>query len=241
MKGEISSQVDNFDEHLDSGENDSEPKEPLTIIYHIKKPHSLTYRFVRDVILVALIALFLTVIVRMFFFLPFGVPSSSMEPTIKPGERLMVSKVSKIFGIHHNDIIVFEDRNNWLNAPEGKTTIGDAIKWHLGISPENEFHFLVKRVIGVEGDVVKCSPESGVTINDKQLNEFYISSENISCDDSFISVVPEGAYWVMGDNRKNSADSRLHALKGNGFVFKDHVVGIAFMKIWPLSQFGFMY
>jgi signal peptidase I len=100
----------------------------------------------------------------------------------------------------------------------------------------------VKRVIGLPGDTVECCDSQGrLIVNGVPIDEPYIAPGSNPSDIEFKVVVPEGSYWVMGDNRGNSTDSRFHQdLPSKGFVAQDFVVGKAFVISWPVSNFEWL-
>ena len=99
----------------------------------------------------------------------------------------------------------------------------------------------MKRVIGLPGDKVVCCDADGlVTVNGVPITEPYIGS-NPPSEIEFSVEVPEGHYWVMGDNRPNSTDSRYHQdLPTKGFVPVSVVVGNAFVISWPFENWTWL-
>jgi signal peptidase I len=113
--------------------------------------------------------------------------------------------------VHRDDIVVFK-------APTGSDP---------GIDD------LVKRVIGLSGETV--SGHGGhVYINGKELNEPYLPKGMYTSDFAAVKI-PSNAYWVMGDNRVNSKDSRVF-----GTITKSKIVGRVFVRIWPFSRLNFL-
>lgn len=129
-----------------------------------------------------------------------NVPSSSMEPNINSNSKLILSLVSYI----KNDV-----------------NRGDIIVFTLGNTQ------YVKRVIGLPGDKVKCI-QSTVYVNDIELEENYLTEHNTS--DFEEVIVPSDSYFVLGDNRDNSFDSRYW---NNPFVSKDMIIGKIIAEIAP--------
>jgi signal peptidase I len=103
---------------------------------------------------------------------------------------------------------------------------------------------LVKRVIGLPGDVVVCCDGNGrVTVNGVALDETdYLSKGTQPSEISFQVTVPNGELWVMGDNRQHSEDSRYHMDEpGRGFVPVDDVVGKVWAIVWPAGRAGLVH
>jgi signal peptidase I len=163
----------------------------------------------RETIETVLWALVLALILRYFVVQAFWIPSGSMIPTLVPGDRVLVSKF-------------------WYHFQPPKR--GQIVVFKYPLDPKRDF---IKRVIGLPGEVV--SMEEGVVyIDGEPLAEPYVKNH-----DSFNMKpvkVPENAYFVMGDNRPNSQDSRFW-----GFVPKENLIGPAFFRYWPLSRIGGIY
>lgn len=139
------------------------------------------------------------------------VEGSSMVPTFHDGDRLVISRVHLLFGeIDYNNIIVF----NSMNANEPNTMI-------------------IKRVVGLPGDTIELR-EQRVYRNGEELDEDYINEicTAYKCPDQVTTLGPD-EYFVMGDNRNHSLDSRRY-----GAVTLDHVVGRVVLRYWPLEAIG---
>lgn len=158
------------------------------------------------------LALIIALLIKTFLFQAFYIPSESMVPTLKVHDRVLVNKLSyKLHDVHRGDIVVFK-------APPGSDP---------GIDD------LVKRVIGLPGETV--SGHGGhVYINNKELPEPYLPKGMYTSDFAPVKI-PPNSYWVMGDNRINSKDSRVF-----GTISKGKIVGRVFVRIWPLSRLGFL-
>ena len=177
--------------------------------------------------------------VRSFLFEPFRIPSGSMLPTLHVGDFILVNKYE--YGIRlpvtnwkiiplgspqRGDVVVFKDPNNWLNEEQSSAPGGG---------------YLIKRLIGLPGDVVECKGAGQpVTINGVAINETsYIRPGVDPSAFPFSVTVTEGRVFVMGDNRANSADSRYHQDDGDrGLVPISDVVGVGIAKYWPLDRLG---
>lgn len=196
----------------------------------------------RETTFVVVMALALSVLLRTFVFQAFYVPSSSMERTLLINDRIIASKLSYRFGeIHRGDVVVFQDPGGWLPEPLPETGVKakvNTVLKFIGILPQNSGKDLVKRVIGVSGDRIKCCSVQGqLIINGVEVNEnAYAQSGTDSV--TFEITVPEGRIFVMGDNRNHSSDSRAHMDVQDGTVPIDNVVGQVVSLIWPFDRFG---
>ena len=205
-------------------------------------------RLWREVPILLVVALLLSLGIKTFAVQAFFIPSQSMEDTILPGDRVLVDKFSPWFGAQpqRGDIVVFQDPGGWLppQAPASENTAERYVKdvfTFVGLLPAGSDRYLIKRVIGVPGDVVKCCNAQGkITVNGVVLNESnYLFPGAAPSQTPFDVRVPAGHIWVMGDNRGDSADSRFHMNNGSdGTVPISDVVGHAFVLIWPPSRVG---
>jgi signal peptidase I len=192
------------------------------------------------VILVAL-ALLISAVVKTFFVQMFFVPSGSMRPLFVNDDRILVEKVSYWDSEpKRGDVVVFADPGGQWLGPEGQVDLNpvQTLLSHVGLYPTGGH--LVKRVIGIGGDTVKCCDKQGrVTVNGVPLEEKdYILDGYPPSDKKFKVTVPEGRLWMMGDNRSNSEDSRYHQdLAGGGTIPESAVVGKVWAIVWPLDRF----
>ena len=154
----------------------------------------------------------LWVVIKAFLFQSFYIPSPSMSPTLRPGDRVLVSKLSyRLHDVHRGDIVVFKRPPRVQAGPEVKD--------------------LVKRVVGLPGDTVEAR-DGRVLVNGKQLPEPYVSGSQFTSDVP-PQHIPARHYWVMGDNRSVSEDSRFFGAIPNGLI-----VGRVFFQVWPVTQLG---
>ncbi len=154
----------------------------------------------------AVIAIVLAFIIKMFLFDFVMVQGSSMFPTLVEGDRLIVNKIGYTIGEpDYGDIVIL--------------SYSDSIEY-------------VKRVIGKGGDTIAIK-DMVVYRNGEPLEEDYINPDPY--EDFAEVTVPMGTYFVMGDNRANSSDSRYASL---GFVERDAIDGKVIFRIWPLSEIG---
>lgn len=172
------------------------------------------YYFLLDIAQTLILAAAAFVIIYMFLFRPFEVKGESMYPNLKDSEYLITNVISLR-----------------LKNP----ILGDIIVFKAPVDAEKDF---IKRVIGVPGDTVSLG-NGYVYLNGKLLNEEkYLNPSVKTFGGSFLKegntiVVPKDFFFVLGDNRSYSSDSREW-----GFVPKKNIIGISFFAYWPLSSAG---
>lgn len=201
-------------------------------------------RFVRPVGGVAAFLLAL-VLVSLFVARPFAIPSGSMEPTLRPGDRVLVNELAYTFGDEprRGDVVVFDGRGSFLpvdhpgGAPVARLLHGAGAA--LGLTDPLPTDY-VKRVVGVGGDRVRCCDERGrIEVNGEPLREPYLYPGDAASAVPFDVVVPQGRLWVMGDHRSDSADSRAHlGDPGGGMVPLERVIGRAELVSWPPDRWS---
>ena len=199
-----------------------------------------------EVVVVVSLALVLAVVVKSFLVQAFYIPSESMEDTLLIGDRVLVSKLTPgPFSLHRGDVVVFQDSGKWLapSPPPQEGAVRHALRSGLtfiGLLPESSDEHLIKRVIGLPGDTVKCCDVKGrLIVNGQAVDEPYLQPGVAPSEQKFTVTVPADRLWVMGDNRPFSADSRSHMnLPGGGTVPVSDVVGKAFVIVWPFSRAG---
>jgi len=199
----------------------------------------------RELPILVVSALILSIVVKTFLVQFFYIPSGSMENTLQVNDRVGVNKLGALFSeIKRGEVVVFRDPASWLSAPYDDSTgitkvLKDALVF-VGVLPDPAKQYLIKRVIGVGGDrVVCCSPGGKIEVNGIEVDEPYIYAGNKPSDSTFDVTVPEGFIWVMGDHRGASADSRFHTDDPNkGMVPLDKVTGRALFVMWRLKNMG---
>ena len=198
------------------------------------------WSFVKEIVIVLTIALILSSIVRAFFFQAFYVPSASMEDTLQLQDRIIASKISKIYSpVDRGDVIVFRDPGGWLPDSQGSSNPVVRALIFVGLLPSDEGKDLVKRVIAKGGDEVICCDDVGrIIVNGVPLEEDYLKSGVSSDQVEFEITVPEGRLFMLGDNRPNSRDSRYHLQTAYGTIPESHVVGKVNYRIWPFDRFA---
>lgn len=159
-------------------------------------------------------------VIQRYFYAPVMVDGDSMEETLSDGDYLLLNRFSEI---ERFDVVIFPE--NDLNGPV--------------VDDQADEKLYVKRVIGVAGDRIEYKGDS-LYLNGEEMPESYLddslefSSGSYSLETLFgVEEVPEGKYFVLGDNRSNSTDSRLF-----GFVDEESVLGKVSLRYWPLDSFG---
>ncbi len=170
-------------------------------------------RWVLEWGIVLAVAALVAVLLRVFVVQAFYIPSGSMEPTLEPGDRILVFKLAfDIHPIHEGDIVVFK-------RPPTDTV-------------DKNIEDLVKRVIGLPGQTISSS-DGHVLINGHVLKEPYLPPGTVTTGIR-TQVIPKNEYFVMGDNRGDSYDSRYF-----GPISRSLIVGQVVLRFWPLGRFHF--
>jgi len=165
-----------------------------------------TVAWFRDLLLSVLIA----VLIILFLYRPVKVEGTSMMPSLYDQERLFINQFSYKFGL-------------------GSIQRGDTVVFYFPGEPTESY---IKRVIGLPGDTVAVQ-DGYVIINGKKLQENYVPAEYRDDRSYAAEVVPPGQYFVLGDHRVSSNDSRAW-----GFVPRNYIYGKAVFVFWPLNRMG---
>jgi len=180
-----------------------ELEDPTTVVLH--KLNVFKDELVAWFKTLASAAVYATLIVT-FGFQVARVEGQSMAPTLADQDRLIVNKLAYRIGIPRR---------------------GDIVMLYYPINPDKSF---VKRVIAEEGDTVRIA-DGRVYVNDVPMSDDFVAPEYRSHDDYGPTVVPEGYYFVMGDHRNNSSDSRHW-----GYVPKKYIIGKVQLRWWPVPH-----
>ncbi|MBR2008812.1 MAG: signal peptidase I [Peptococcaceae bacterium] len=167
------------------------------------KKKKSTLREIAEIVAVALV---LTIIIKTFIG-NYWVPSGSMLPTIEINDKVVVTNFSY-----------------WFDGPER----GDVVVFHYPLEPKKDY---IKRCIGEPGEVIEFK-DSKLYVDGVLTAEPYLP-EGLEFDDFGPVAVPEGSYFMCGDNRNHSSDSRSW-----GFVEEKHIVGKAQFVYWPFARWG---
>ncbi len=151
------------------------------------------------------------------------IPSASMHPGLLEGDRLLVEVVTKNFGwVERGNILVF------YRPGDPSPTLSQLLLSSFGIHDD---HAMIKRVIGMPGDVIEVIPNEGVLVNGVMASEPFTAE---AAREHFGPVtVPEGHLFMMGDNRNQSSDSRIW-----GFLPISNVIGRALVRFYPFDRIG---
>lgn len=167
---------------------------------------SRTKSALREIVETVLITLLIYFLVRTFLFENYRVVGNSMAPTLEDSQYLVVSKLDyRLHEPQRGDIIVFRD-------------------------PNDAGRKLIKRVIGLPGEMLEIK-QGQVYINDQLLQESYINSPGLHSRS--LTPIPDHYYFVLGDNRNNSSDSRNW-----GPLAEAEIVGKAWLSYWPPELWG---
>lgn len=171
--------------------------------------------FFFDIIEIIVVALALFVVCYLFFFQPHQVKGASMEPNFHDEEYLLTDKISyRLHSPERGDVIIFR-------------------------APKNRELDYIKRIIGLPGEKVKVV-DGSVFINNQKLEEDYLEENTTSYSGSFLPsgeefLIPASEYFVLGDNRPHSSDSREW-----GTVNREDIIGKTWLRYWPPQNFGIL-
>ncbi|MFC1733968.1 signal peptidase I [candidate division KSB1 bacterium] len=168
-----------------------------------------------EILKIVILAIIIVTPIRIFIAQPFVVSGASMDDTFANGQYLIVDQLSYRF-----------------DEPKR----GEVIIFRFPLEPSK---FFIKRIIGLPNEQVILQGKATIIINEENpdglvLDESYLSLENVD-DNSYSTTLGSGEYFVMGDNRKESSDSRSW-----GVLNKEHIVGQAFVRLFPITKFNIL-
>jgi signal peptidase I len=204
----------------------------------VRKHRKSAVGSVVELVLIVAVALGLALAIQAFIIKPYRIPSGSMLPTIRLGQRVLVDRLGNDFSSPHvGEIIVFHPPKNYdlgcLDSNEGQT--GGAGQRPCGVQrSEESSETFIKRVVGLPGDRIKIV-DGHVYRNGVREKDPYIApcAGEASCEFPVAITVPRGDYYMMGDNRGESDDSRFW-----GPVPRAWIIGDAFFTYWPPDRIG---
>ena len=190
-------------------------------------------RGIIEISVIVVVAVVVAIIVRTFLLQLFYIPSASMDPYLKVKDKVFVNKLSYSFhDIERGDVVVFEAPESVRKSSEAQQAVNSSIP---------VINDLIKRVVSLPGESVqgRCKNNENICVIDiyidgKKLNEPYLEPDILYATFGPVEI-PAGSYFMMGDNRDGSDDGRVF-----GPIPKDDIVGRAFFRLWPMSEFGFL-
>lgn len=220
----------------DSGASTPEGRRAARVGRHRHEPKNITGTL-RELVPLVLSALLLAIVIKSFLIQAFFIPSGSMEPTLRPGDRILVCRVCKLFSdVTYGDVIVFSDP---APAPhEDRGIVGGFVHWlgeGIGVARPEDDDF-IKRVVALEGDTWEMR-RGLLFVNGARVTEPYVADEQDRRDFG-PETVPDGMLFVLGDNRLHSGDSRFPPPGGLGYIPEEKVIGEAFVIAWPFDRIG---
>jgi signal peptidase I len=187
-------------------------------------------------------ALALALLIQAFVVKPYRIPSGSMLPTLRVNQRVLVNRIGTHFSVPHlGDIIVFHPPSDYplgcADPGEGQNQTGQnsAKACDVSRAPASSQTF-IKRVVALPGD--RISIRDGHVIRDgvRERDSYIIPCGTAGlCNFPGTITIPRGYYYVMGDNRPDSEDSRFW-----GPVPMRWIIGKAFFTYWPPKRIGFL-
>jgi signal peptidase I len=185
-------------------------------------------------------------LVRGLFVDSYYIPSGSMEPTLRPGDRVLINKIGGASSLRRGDLVVFDGTHIFAepSAVPGSSQSSALARIIAAMASRLSIHLnesdYVKRVVGLPGDHVACCDLRGLlTVNGVAVDEPYLYPGDKPSNLTFDVTVPAGRLWVMGDHRSDSSDSRAHlGDPGGGMVPLDDVIGGVGLVYWPPSRVG---
>ena len=196
-----------------------------------------TVRSLVELVLTVLAAIGLAILIQAFIVKPYRIPSGSMEPTLQIGQRVLTDRLTQHPGL--GDIVVFHPPRGADPDPPvcAAPDEGGGFAQACGVStPQESSQTFIKRVVGLPGDRIKII-NGHVIRNGKPERDGYIAAcgDGDGCNFPTAIVVPPGEYFMMGDNRGQSDDSRFW-----GPVPSRWIIGVAFFTYWPPGRIGFL-
>jgi signal peptidase I len=194
-----------------------------------------------ELVLIVAGALGLALLIQAFIVKPYRIPSGSMLPTLHINQRLLVDRVAMSFTSPHiGEIIVFHPPANYTscaNPSQGQngSAVDGATACDVMQKQESSVTF-IKRIVGLPGD--RISIRSGHVIRDgvRERDPYIVPCPgDPACNFMQTITIPRGDYYVMGDNRPDSEDSRFW-----GPIRKSWIIGQAFFTYWPPDRIGFL-
>lgn len=186
-----------------------------------------------------IVAVIFALLIRYYLVSPTSVKQSSMYPTLKEGQKILLDRTNRILNkkYERGEIVTFEAPNIHVKPDipiaiysyEPKNILEELMYNVLELNKES----YIKRIIGIEGDSIRIV-DGKVYLNGEKINEQYLKDDMKTIQVNFSNVVvPKGYVFVMGDNRSSSIDSRTF-----GCIPVEKIEGKVWLKYWPLRELG---
>jgi signal peptidase I len=207
----------------------------------VTKPKKSLASSALELVVIVAVALGLALGIQAVIVKPYRIPSGSMEPTLSINQRILVDRIGMHFSSPHiGDIMVFHPPANYsicADPNQGESATGEDSGQACDVAQKQESSVtFVKRVVGLPGDTISIV-NGHVIRNGKRESDPYIikCSGDSACNFPKAIRIPTGQYYMMGDNRPDSEDSRFW-----GPVPKAWLIGKAFFTYWPPDRLGFL-
>jgi signal peptidase I len=194
-----------------------------------------------ELVVIVAVALGLALAIQAFLVKPYRIPSASMEPTLGINQRILVNRIgTHLFTPHVGDIIVFhppKDYSRCANPLQGQNGTGqDSARACDATQSQASSVTFIKRLVGQPGDRISIRNGHVIRNGVPEKDSYVVPCQGASaCNFPQTITVPRGDYYMMGDNRPDSEDSRFW-----GPIPKAWIIGKAFFTYWPPDRVGFL-
>ena len=186
-------------------------------------------------------AIVLALAVQAFLVKPYRIPSGSMLPTVRVNQRVLVNRLALDFSSPHvGDIVVFHPPKNYATGcadpGEGENQAGQDAPAACQVTwKQQSSQTFIKRVVGLPGDRISIQDGHVIRNGKREADSYIVNCDGgEACNFPQTITVPHGDYYMMGDNRPDSEDSRFW-----GPVPRSWIIGKAFLTYWPPDRIGF--
>ena len=186
-------------------------------------------------------AIVLALAVQAFLVKPYRIPSGSMLPTVRVNQRVLVNRLALDFSSPHvGDIVVFHPPKNYATGcadpGEGENQAGQDAPAACQVTwKQQSSQTFIKRVVGLPGDRISIQDGHVIRNGKREADSYIVNCDGgEACNFPQTITVPRGDYYMMGDNRPDSEDSRFW-----GPVPRSWIIGKAFLTYWPPDRIGF--
>jgi len=194
-----------------------------------------------ELLLIVAVALALALVIQAFIIKPYRIPSGSMLPTLKIGQRVLVNRLSlHLSSLHVGEIVVFhppKDYETCADPAQGASATGSNSTQACDVAQTTSSSTtFIKRLVGLPGDHLQIRGGHVIRNGVRERDGYIVPCpDDADCNFPATIVVPPGDYYMMGDNRPNSEDSRFW-----GPVRRSWIIGTAFFTYWPPDRVGLL-